>query len=413
MKEEIKKRFVRYISLDTQSDENSETCPSTPKQLVLLEMLKNELHQMGLSDASMDENGYVMATLPANNGKSGPIIGFISHVDTAPDMPGVNVTPNFVENYDGGDIVLNKELKLTLSPKDFPEMKQYAGQTLIVTDGTTLLGADDKAGITEIMTAIDYLTKHPELKHGPIKVGFTPDEEIGRGVDRFDVQKFGAHWAYTMDGGEVGELEYENFNAAGAKIHIQGKNIHPGYAKGKMQNALLMAMELNALLPVFERPEFTQDYEGFFHLIKMEGSVEKSFIQYIIRDHNREIFEKRKAVMQDCVAFMNKRYGEGAFTLDLKDQYYNMKEKVEPVCHIVNTAKKAMEDLGITPLIRPIRGGTDGSRLSYMGLPCPNIFAGGHNFHGKYEFVPLESMEKATQVILKIIEMNGQAETEA
>lgn len=413
MKEEIKKRFVRYISLDTQSDENSETCPSTPKQLVLLEMLKNELHQMGLSDASMDENGYVMATLPANNGKSGPIIGFISHVDTTPDMPGVNVTPNFVENYDGGDIVLNKELKLTLSPKDFPEMKQYAGQTLIVTDGTTLLGADDKAGITEIMTAIDYLTKHPELKHGPIKVGFTPDEEIGRGVDRFDVQKFGAHWAYTMDGGEVGELEYENFNAAGAKIHIQGKNIHPGYAKGKMQNALLMAMELNALLPVFERPEFTQDYEGFFHLIKMEGSVEKSFIQYIIRDHNREIFEKRKAVMQDCVAFMNKRYGEGAFTLDLKDQYYNMKEKVEPVCHIVNTAKKAMEDLGITPLIRPIRGGTDGSRLSYMGLPCPNIFAGGHNFHGKYEFVPLESMEKATQVILKIIEMNGQAETEA
>jgi tripeptide aminopeptidase len=413
MKEEIKKRFVRYISLDTQSDENSETCPSTPKQLVLLEMLKNELHQMGLSDASMDENGYVMATLPANNGKSGPIIGFISHVDTAPDMPGVNVTPNFVENYDGGDIVLNKELKLTLSPKDFPEMKQYAGQTLIVTDGTTLLGADDKAGITEIMTAIDYLTKHPELKHGPIKVGFTPDEEIGRGVDRFDVAKFGAHWAYTMDGGEVGELEYENFNAAGAKIHIQGKNIHPGYAKGKMQNALLMAMELNALLPVFERPEFTQDYEGFFHLIKMEGSVEKSFIQYIIRDHNREIFEKRKTVMQDCVAFMNKRYGEGAFTLDLKDQYYNMKEKVEPVCHIVNTAKKAMEDLGITPLIRPIRGGTDGSRLSYMGLPCPNIFAGGHNFHGKYEFVPLESMEKATQVILKIIEMNGQAETEA
>ncbi|HLO89591.1 MAG: peptidase T [Chloroflexota bacterium] len=413
MKEEIKNRFLRYISLDTQSDENSETCPSTSKQLVMLQMLRDELFAMGLNDASMDENGYVMATLPANNGKEGPVIGFISHVDTSPDMPGVNVNPQFIENYNGGDVVLNKELKLTLSTKDFPEMKQYAGQTLIVTDGTTLLGADDKAGVTEIMTAIEYLTKHPEVKHGPIKVGFTPDEEIGRGVDFFDVKKFGADWAYTMDGGEIGELEYENFNAAGAKIYIQGKNIHPGYAKAKMQNALLMAMELNALLPVFERPEFTQDYEGFYHLIKMEGSVEKSFIQYIIRDHNREIFENRKKVMQQCVDFMNARYGEGAFTLEMKDQYYNMREKIEPVCHIINTAKRAMEELGIEPHIRPIRGGTDGSRLSYMGLPCPNIFAGGHNFHGKYEFVPLESMEKATLVILKIIEMNGQTESEA
>lgn len=413
MKEEIKTRFLRYISLDTQSDENSETCPSTPKQLVMLQMLRDELLEMGLTDASMDENGYVMATLPANNGKEGPVIGFIAHVDTSPDMPGVNVNPQFIENYDAGDIILNKELNLTLSPKDFPEMKQYAGQTLIVTDGTTLLGADDKAGVTEIMAAVEYLTKHPEVKHGPIKIGFTPDEEIGRGVDHFDVAKFGAEWAYTMDGGEIGELEYENFNAAGAKIHIQGKNIHPGYAKGKMQNALLMAMELNALLPVFERPEFTQDYEGFFHLVKMEGSVEKSFIQYIIRDHNKDIFENRKKVMQQCVDFMNQRYGDGAFTLELKDQYFNMKEKIEPVCHIINTAKRAMEELGIKPHIRPIRGGTDGSRLSYMGLPCPNIFAGGHNFHGKYEFVPLESMEKATLVILKIIEMNGQKESEA
>lgn len=413
MKEEIKTRFLRYISLDTQSDENSETCPSTPKQLVMLQMLRDELLAMGLTDASMDENGYVMATLPANNGKDTPVIGFIAHVDTSPDMPGANVKPQFIDNYDGGDVILSKELNLTLSPKDFPEMKQYAGQTLIVTDGTTLLGADDKAGVTEIMAAVEYLTKHPEVKHGPIKIGFTPDEEIGRGVDYFNVEKFGAQWAYTMDGGEIGELEYENFNAAGAKINIQGKNIHPGYAKGKMQNALLMAMELNALLPVFERPEFTQDYEGFFHLVKMEGSVEKSFIQYIIRDHNKDIFENRKKVMQQCVDFMNQRYGDGAFTLEMKDQYYNMREKIEPVCHIINTAKRAMEELGIEPHIRPIRGGTDGSRLSYMGLPCPNIFAGGHNFHGKYEFVPLESMEKATLVILKIIEMNGQAESEA
>ncbi len=411
MKEDIKNRFLRYIALDTQSDENSATCPSTAKQLVLLRLLRDELLALGLTDASIDENGYVMATLPANNGKAGPVIGFISHVDTSPDMSGENIKPRFVENWDGSDIVINKELNLTLSVKDFPEMKQYTGQTLIVTDGTTLLGADDKAGITEIMTAIEYLVKHPEIKHGPIKIGFTPDEEIGRGVDYFDVKKFAADWAYTMDGGEIGELEYENFNAASAKINIQGRNIHPGYAKGKMQNALLMAMELNALLPVFERPEFTQDYEGFYHLVKMEGSVEKSFIQYIIRDHNKEIFEKRKKVMQQCVDFLNERYGSEAFTLELKDQYYNMREQVEPVYHIVETAKKAMEVLGIKPHIRPIRGGTDGSRLSYMGLPCPNIFAGGHNFHGKYEFVPLESMEKATLVLLKIIEMNGAGDT--
>jgi tripeptide aminopeptidase len=407
MKENIKTRFLRYVSLDTQSDESSETCPSTAKQLVMLRMLHEELKAFGLADASIDENGYVMATLPANNGKTGPVIGFVAHVDTSPDMPGENVKPRFIENYDGGDILINQELKLVLSPVDFPEIKQYAGQTLIVTDGTTLLGADDKAGVTEIMTAIEYLVKHPEIKHGPIKIGFTPDEEIGRGVDHFDVKKFGADWAYTMDGGEVGELEFENFNAAHAKVNIQGRNIHPGYAKGKMKNALLMGMEFNSLLPVFDRPEFTQDYEGFFHIVKMEGTVEKASIQYIIRDHDRTLFEKRKETIKQCADFMNVRYGEGCFTLELKDQYLNMREKVEPVYHIVETARLAMEALDIEPKIKPIRGGTDGSRLSYMGLLCPNIFAGGHNFHGKFEFVPLESMEKATQVILKIVEMNS------
>ncbi|MBK6965604.1 MAG: peptidase T [Bacteroidales bacterium] len=407
MKENIKTRFLRYVSLDTQSDDSSETCPSTAKQLVMLRMLHEELKAFGLADASIDDNGYVMATLPANNGKSGPAIGFVAHVDTSPDMPGENVKPQFIENYDGGDILINEELKLVLSPAEFPEIRQYAGQTLIVTDGTTLLGADDKAGVTEIMTAVEYLVNHPEIKHGPIKVGFTPDEEIGRGVDHFDVKKFGADWAYTMDGGEVGELEFENFNAAFAKVNIQGRNIHPGYAKGKMKNALLMGMEFNALLPVFDRPEFTQDYEGFFHIVKMEGTVEKASIQYIIRDHNRTLFEKRKETIQQCADFMNVRYGEGCFTLELKDQYYNMREKVEPVYHIVETARLAMEALGIEPKIKPIRGGTDGSRLSYMGLLCPNIFAGGHNFHGKFEFVPLESMEKATQVILKIVELNA------
>ncbi len=407
MKEAVKNRFLRYVGYDTQSDDSSQTFPSTDKQLVLLRLLRDELAEMGLTDASIDKNGYVMATLPANNGKSGPAVGFIAHVDTSPDMPGNDIKARIVENWDGEDIILNSELGIVLSPADFPEMKQYRGQNLIVTDGTTLLGADDKAGVAEIMTAVEYLVNHPEIKHGPIKIGFTPDEEIGRGVDYFDVQRFGADWAYTLDGGEIGELEFENFNAAGAKITIQGKNIHPGYAKGKMQNALLMAMEFNALLPVFDRPEFTQDYEGFFHLVKMEGSVEKSSIQYIIRDHDRELFEKRKEIMQQCAGFMNQRYGEGSFVLDMKDQYYNMREKVEPEYHIVETARKAMEAVGVEPKIKPIRGGTDGSRLSYMGLLCPNIFAGGHNFHGKHEFVPVESMEKATQVILKIIELNA------
>ncbi|MBW7848406.1 MAG: peptidase T [Bacteroidales bacterium] len=406
MKDSVINRFLRYVSIDTQSDENSDSCPSTAKQLNLLRMLYDELRAFGLQDVSMDSNGYVMATLPANNGKDGPVIGFIAHVDTSPDMPGENVNPKIVENWDGKDIVLNPEQGIVLSPSDFPEMNLYVGQTLIVTDGTTLLGADDKAGIAEIMTAIEYLVSHPEVKHGPVKIGFTPDEEIGRGVDKFEVEKFGADWAYTLDGGQIGELEFENFNAAGAKVFIQGRNIHPGYAKGKMKNALLMAMEFNALLPVFDRPEFTQDYEGFFHLIKVEGIVEKAMMQYIIRDHSRPVFEQRKKMLQQCVDFMNERYGDGSFILEMKDQYYNMREKVEPQYHIVETARKAMESLGIEPKIKPIRGGTDGSWLSFRGLPCPNIFAGGHNFHGKYEFVPLESMVKATEVVLKIIEMN-------
>ncbi len=407
MKKIVTTRFLKYVAIDTQSDDSSDSYPSTDKQWVLLRMLHDELKEMGVEEVSLDEKGYVMATLPANNGKSGPAVGFIAHVDTSPDMPGDNIKARTVENWDGNDIVLNKDLNIVLSPKDFPEMKQYKGQSLIVTDGTTLLGADDKAGIAEIMSAVEYLIKHPEIKHGPIKIGFTPDEEIGRGVDYFDVKKFGADWAYTLDGGEIGELEFENFNAAYARIEIQGRNIHPGYAKGKMQNALIMAADFNALLPIFDRPEFTQDYEGFFHLIKMEGSVESSVIQYIIRDHDRTLFEKRKEVMQQCVDFMNQRYGDNCFKLEMKDQYYNMREKVEPEYHIIETAAKAMELVGITPKIKPIRGGTDGARLSFMGLPCPNIFAGGHNFHGKFEFVPIESMEKATQVILKIIELNA------
>lgn len=408
MKQQILDRFLRYVSIDTQSDDSSTAFPSTSKQFDLLKMLRDELVAFGLPDVSLDEFGYVMATLPANTLKKVPAIGFIAHVDTAPDMSGANIKPRLVENYDGSDIVLNSELNVVLSPADFPEMKEYIGQTLIVTDGTTLLGADDKAGVTEIMAAVEYLVLHPEIEHGTIKIGFTPDEEIGRGVDKFDVERFGADFAYTLDGGGVGELEYENFNAAGAKVFIQGRNIHPGYAKNKMKNALLMAMEFNALLPVNERPEFTQDYEGFYHIVKSEGSVEHAMIQYIIRDHDRPRFEQKKEAFTACIGFMNQRYGKDAFKVELKDQYYNMREQIEPVYHIVATAKEAMELLGIIPKVVPIRGGTDGARLSYMGLPCPNIFAGGHNFHGKLEFVPLESMEKATNVILKIIELYTQ-----
>jgi tripeptide aminopeptidase len=408
MKNEILNRFLQYVAIDTQSDDNSITFPSTVKQFDLLNLLRGQLEAFGLADVSIDANGYVMGTLPSNTTKNVPVIGFVSHVDTSPDMSGANIKPRLVENYDGKAIVLNQEKNIVMSPVDFPELNDYLGQTLIVTDGTTLLGADDKAGITEIMAAIEYLVQHPEIEHGTLKVGFTPDEEVGRGVDFFDVKKFGADFAYTMDGGGIGELEYENFNAAGAKVIIQGRNIHPGYAKNKMKNAILMATEFNAFLPVNERPEFTQDYEGFYHLIKMEGSVENSFVQYIIRDHDKPKFELKKQFFRDCVDFMNKRFGEGCFTLEMKDQYYNMREMVEPVYHVVQTAHDAMIQLGIEPKVVPIRGGTDGARLSYMGLPCPNIFAGGHNFHGKMEYVPLESIVKATEVILKIVELYTQ-----
>lgn len=398
-------RFLRYIAIDTQSDDSSTDFPSTKKQFDLLNMLVKELQEIGLKDANIDEKGYVMATLPANISHKVPVIGFLAHVDTSPDMPGVNVKPNFVENYDGSDILLNKELKLYLTPADFPELLDYRGQTLITTDGTTLLGADNKAGIAEIMTAMEFLVNNPSIPHGKIKVGFTPDEEIGRGVDFFDVKKFGADYGYTIDGGAIGELEFENFNAAVAKITIQGRNIHPGYAKDKMINSLIVANELNALLPVFERPEFTQDYEGFYHLMKIEGSVEKASMQYIIRDHNRKKFESKKEFMKKTCDFMNEKFGQGVVTLELKDQYFNMREKVEPVYHVVEKAIEAMKLAGVKPKVKPIRGGTDGARLSYMGLPCPNIFAGGLNFHGKFEFVPVETMVKSVEVIIKLSEL--------
>ncbi|MCX6271899.1 MAG: peptidase T [Bacteroidetes bacterium] len=398
-------KFLHYISIDTQSDENSTTVPSTARQFDLLKVLQAELTGLGLSDISLDDKGYLMATLPSNTTKNVPVIGFIAHVDTSPDMSGAQIKPQIIPQYDGNDIVINAEKNLVLSIADFPELLPYKGQTLITTDGNTLLGADDKAGVAEIITAVEYLVNNPQVEHGTIKIGFTPDEEIGRGVDHFDVAKFGADFAYTMDGGGVGELEYENFNAAHAKVIIQGRNIHPGYAKDKMINSILIAMEFNALLPVNERPEFTANYEGFYHVIKMEGTVENATIQYIIRDHDRVKFEKKKVVIQEAVDFMNRRYGANTFTLELRDQYYNMKEKVEPVIHVVDTAEQAMKELGIEPVVVPIRGGTDGARLSYMGLPCPNIFAGGHNFHGKFEFVPAPSMEKAVLVILKIIQL--------
>lgn len=404
MKEKVLEKFLRYIKIDTQSDENSETTPSTAKQFDLANLLKKEMEELGLSDISLDERCYLMATLPANTDANIPVIGFIAHMDTSPDMPGKVDHPQFVENYQGQDIVINAEKNLVLTTAEFPELKEYIGNTIITTDGTTLLGADDKAGIAEIMTAIEYLVQNPQIKHGKIRIGFTPDEEIGRGVDHFDVEKFGAKYAYTMDGGRVGELEYENFNAAGAKVFIQGRNIHPGYAKNKMMNAMLMAMEFNAMLPVNERPEYTEGYEGFYHLIRMEGSVENAMLQFIIRDHDREKFEQKKAFITNAVAFMQQRFGAESFRLEMKDQYFNMREQVLPVYHIIETAKTAMEEAEVTPIIVPIRGGTDGSRLSYMGLPCPNIFAGGHNFHGKFEYVPVESLEKATLVILKIIE---------
>ena len=402
--EKILDRFLRYVSVDTQSDENSESQPSSAKQLDLLRMLRDELTAMGV-EATLDEYGYVMATLPSNIDRKVPVVGFIAHVDTSPDASGANVRPQIIENYDGGDIALKGVPGLFLKPSEFPELLAHKGETIITTDGTTLLGADDKAGVTEIMNAVQYMVEHPEFKHGEIKIGFTPDEEIGRGVVKFDVKKFGAEYAYTMDGGEVGELEFENFNAASAKIHIQGRNVHPGYAKGKMKNAILIGMELNSLLPVQQRPEFTEGYEGFFHIISFKGSVEEADFGYIIRDHDRAKFEEKKEVIGKCVAFINEKYGEGTASLEIKDQYYNMRQQVEPYYFIVEKAVKAMEMEGIEARIQPIRGGTDGANLSFKGLPCPNIFAGGLNFHGKMEFAPLESIEKASKVVLNIISL--------
>ena len=397
-------RFINYAKIDTQSDENNTETPSTKKQFNLARLIEQEMKDMGLEDISLDDKCYLMATLPANTDKDLPTIGFISHFDTSPDMSGENVNPRIVENYDGKDIILNKSENIVMSPKDFPELLDYKGEDLIVTDGTTLLGADDKAGIAEIMNAMQYLIDHPEIKHGKIRIGFTPDEEIGRGADHFDVEKFGADWAYTMDGSVMGELEYENFNAASAKIAIQGRNVHPGYAKNKMINALHVANELVALLPVSERPEFTTGYEGFFHLIEMSGSVDEASVSYIIRDHDRDFFERRKVQMQQAVDFLNTKY-PGVLKLEMRDQYFNMREKVEPVKHIVDLAFKAMEALDIKPIVKPIRGGTDGARLSYMGLPCPNIFAGGVNFHGRFEFLPIKSLEKASEVVVKIAQL--------
>ena len=402
--ENILDRFLRYVAVDTQSDPTSETQPSATKELDLLKILKDELLAMGV-EATLDEYGYVMATIPANCEKEIPAVGFIAHVDTAPDASGADIKPQIIPDYDGTDIPLKGVEGLSLKISDFPELLDYKGQTIITTDGTTLLGADDKAGVAEIMNAVQYMIEHPEFKHGEIKIGFTPDEEIGRGVVKFDVEKFGARYAYTMDGGAVGELEYENFNAAGATVKIQGRNIHPGYAKGKMLNAILIGMELNSLLPVEQRPEFTTGYEGFYHIIGFNGTVEEATFSYIIRDHDMNLYEQKKAYMQKCVDFINEKYGEGTATVEIRHQYYNMRKEVEPHYHIVEKARLAMEMEGIVPNIKPIRGGTDGANLSFMGLPCPNIFAGGHNFHGKMEFIPLESMEKASKVILNIISL--------
>ncbi|MDD6508560.1 MAG: peptidase T [Bacteroidales bacterium] len=405
--ENLLDRFLRYVAVDTQSDENSESQPSTGKQLVLLEMLRDELRALGL-EAELDQWGYVMATLPSNLDHKAPAIGFIAHVDTSPDASGKDVKAQIIRNYDGGDIELKGVPGLALRVADFPELAGYKGQTIITTDGTTLLGADDKAGVAEIMNAVEYLVEHPEVKHPEVKIGFTPDEEIGRGVVKFDVARFGADYAYTMDGGAIGELEFENFNAAAATVKIQGRNIHPGYAKGKMKNAMLIGMEFNSLLPVDQRPEYTEGYEGFYHLIGFKGSVEQAELSYILRDHDLGLYEKRKETMLRCAEFINAKWGEGTASVELRHQYYNMRKEVEPHYHIIEKAVKAMEMNGIKPKIQPIRGGTDGANLSFMGLPCPNIFAGGHNFHGKMEFVPLESMEAASRVILGILEQFAQ-----
>ena len=400
-------RFLNYVSFDTQSDETSDTTPSTDKQMLLAKALKEEAEAMGLTDISLDEHAYLMATLPANTNEKIPTIGFIAHLDTSPDMSGANVKPRIVEKYDGKEIVLNAEENIILSPAMFPELLQHIGEDIIVTDGTTLLGADDKAGIAEIMTAIQYLIDHPEIKHGKIRIAFNPDEEIGRGASKFDVEKFGCDWAYTFDGGEVGELEYENFNAAGAKIIVKGLNVHPGYAQNKMVNASLIATRFAEMLPPHERPEHTEGYEGFFHLTGMTGTVEEATLSYIVRDHDAKRFEQRLKRLQDATDYMNKIYPKGAVQLEVKQQYRNMREIVEPQKHIIELAERAMLETGVTPIVRPIRGGTDGAQLSFKGLPCPNIFAGGLNFHGRYEFIPVQSMEKAVRVIVKIAELAG------
>lgn len=398
-------RFLKYVSFDTQSSEETEVTPSTPGQMVFAKYLKEELESLGLEDITLDEHGYLFATLPANIDKPVPTIGFIAHMDTSPDMSGKDVSPRIVQNYDGSDIVLCAEENVVLSPSQFPELLDHKGEDLIVTNGKTLLGADDKAGIAEIVSAIVYLKEHPEIKHGKIRIGFNPDEEIGLGAHKFDVEKFGCDWAYTMDGGEVGELEFENFNAASAKITFKGRNVHPGYAKNKMVNSIRVANRFCAMLPAHETPEHTEGYEGFYHLISFNGDVEQTTVAYIIRDHDRARFESRKKKIERFISEINAEYGEGTATLELRDQYYNMREKIEPVMHIIDTAFTAMEAVGVKPNVKPIRGGTDGAQLSFKGLPCPNIFAGGLNFHGRYEFAPIQNMEKAMKVIVKIAEL--------
>ena len=404
-KQHLIDRFVSYVTVDTESDPTSENTPSTKKQWDLANALVAELKEIGMEDVSIDENSYIMATLPSNLDKELPIIGFISHFDTSPDFTGANVKPQIIENYNGSDIILNKEENIILSPSYFEDLLLYKGQTLITTDGTTLLGADDKAGITEIISAMEYLINNPELKHGTIKVGFTPDEEIGRGAHKFDVKKFGADWAYTMDGSQIGELEYENFNAAGAVVTVKGKIVHPGYAKGKLINSMYIASQFINSLPKMETPEHTEGREGFFHLHDMNGAVEETKLHYIIRDHDLSHFEVRKNTINKLAEELNSQYGREVISVEIKDQYFNMREKIEPVMHIVKIAEEAMIQANIKPLIKPIRGGTDGSQLSYMGLPCPNIFAGGHNFHGRYEYVPVESMQKAIEVIVNIAQL--------
>ena len=397
-------RFLKYVSFDTQSNEETGVTPSTPGQMVFARYLKDELESLGLEDVTLDENGYLFATLPANTDKPLPTVGFIAHMDTSPDMSGKGVSPRIVRQYDGKDIVLCEEENIVLSPERFPELLAHMGEDLIVTDGKTLLGADDKAGIAEIVSAVVYLQEHPEIKHGKIRVGFNPDEEIGLGAHKFDVEKFGCDWAYTMDGGEVGELEFENFNAASAKLTFKGRNVHPGYAKDKMVNSMLVANRFISMLPAHETPEHTEGYEGFYHLIALHGDVEQTTVGYIIRDHDRARFEQRKDTIRQLVAQLNQEYGEGTVSIELNDQYYNMREKIEPVMHVIDIAFQAMKDAGVEPHVKAIRGGTDGAQLSFKGLPCPNIFAGGLNFHGRYEFVPIPSMEKAMNVVVKIAE---------